>query len=53
MTERDGDAGGGIPLAYGPEVREMVRRAATPVDRILGDANPGVLPSSNRRNPSW
>lgn len=44
IAERDVYAEGGILLAYGPDVREMARRAATFVDKILRGVPPGEIP---------
>ena len=53
IAERDVYAEGGILLAYGPDVREMARRGATFVDKILRGATPGEFRSSSRRSSSW
>jgi putative ABC transport system substrate-binding protein len=44
IAERDVYAEGGVLLAYGPDVREMARRAATFVDKILRGTPPGEIP---------
>ena len=44
IAERSVYARGGILLAYGPDVRDLARRAGTYVDKILRGARPGDLP---------
>ena len=44
IAERDVYARGGVLLAYGPDLHEMARRAATFVDKILRGATPGEIP---------
>lgn len=43
IAERDIYAKGGILLAYGPDLHEMARRAATFVDKILRGTPPGEI----------
>lgn len=44
IAERSVYARGGLLLAYGPDVRDLARRAGTYVDKILRGARPGDLP---------
>jgi putative ABC transport system substrate-binding protein len=44
VAERGADSRSGILLAYGPDVRDLARRAAPYVDKILRGARAGELP---------
>ena len=50
-TREDVEAGG--LMSYGPSLRDLYRRGATFVDRILKGAKPATCPSSSPPSSSW
>ncbi len=43
---------GGL-MSYGPDLTDLLGRAAIYADKILGVRSPAISPSSSRRSSSW